>query len=103
MEDNHHRYKGFNLLSQEDSALLRTLLRGEFFIRGFTNKNLRKFPPNKSSSQIPRILKRLRWHGLVKKVGHCYNYYLTTFGRQIATMALKLKEMFIIPQPALNF
>ena len=99
-EINHHRHKGFNLFSQEDASLFRTLLRGEFFISGFTNKNLRQLLPDKNAGQITRLLKRLRIHGLIKKVGRRYKYYLTTFGRQIIVMALKLREMVVIPELA---
>ncbi len=41
--------------------------------------------------------KRLRVHGVIKKVGKRYKYYLTDFGRQTAAMALKLREMVVIP------
>ena len=36
-------------------------------------------------------------HGLIKKVGKHHLYYLTHLGRQVATMALKLREMTVIP------
>jgi len=96
----HHRYKGFNLFTEEDSCLFRTLLRGEFFISGFSNKDLRLHLLNKNSGQITRLLKRLRVHGLIKKVGRHYKYYLTEFGRQVIAMALKLRELVIIPELA---
>jgi hypothetical protein len=95
--ENDRRYKGFNLFMEEDTLLFRSLLRGEFSISGFTNKNLRQFLPHKNSGQVSRLLKRLRVHGLVKKVGRRYKYYLTEFGRQVALMALKLREMVVIP------
>jgi hypothetical protein len=91
------RYKGFNLFTEEDTCLFRTLLRGEFAIRGFTNKDLRQHLADKNSGQVTRLLKRLRVHGLIKKVAGCYKYYLTTFGRHVVSMALKLREMVIIP------
>jgi hypothetical protein len=91
------RYKGFHLLTEEDASLMRTLLRGEFVIQGFTNKSLRQNLNGKNCGQVTRLLKRLRVHGLVKRVGRRYKYYLTAFGRQVATMALKLREMVIIP------
>jgi hypothetical protein len=94
---NNHRYKGFNLLTEEDALLLRILLRGEFAVTGLTNKALRQLLPDKSSGQISRLLKRLRVHGLIKKVGLHYKYHLTNLGRRIATMALKLREMYVIP------
>ncbi|MDP1547444.1 MAG: hypothetical protein Q8L87_15650 [Anaerolineales bacterium] len=96
--EDQHRHKGFNLFSEEDTCLFRTLLQGEFFISGFTNKQLRtQYLSNKSASQVTRLLKRLRVHGVIKKVGKRYKYYLTDFGRQTAAMALKLREMVVIP------
>ena len=96
--ENQHRHKGFNLFSEEDTCLFRSLLQGEFFISGFSNKQLRsKYLSDKSASQVTRLLKRLRVHGVIKKVGKRYKYYLTDFGRQSATMALKLREMVVIP------
>jgi hypothetical protein len=94
---NNHRLKGFNLFSEEDTCLFRTLLQGEFFISGFTNKLLRQYLSDQSASQVTRLLKRLRAHGVIKKVGNRYKYYLTDFGRQTAAMALKLREMVVIP------
>ena len=78
--DNNRRYKGFNLFTEEDTSLFRLLLHGEFFISGFTNKRLRQHLSDKSSSQVSRLLKRLRVHGLVKRVANTYKYYLTAFG-----------------------
>jgi len=99
--ENQHRHKGFNLFSEEDTCLFRTLLQGEFSISGFTNQQLRsQYLPDKSASQVTRLLKRLRVHGIIKKVGKRYKYYLTNFGLEAASMALKLREMVVIPQLA---
>jgi hypothetical protein len=96
-DDKGRRYKGFNLLAEEDTSLFRLLLHGEFVIQGFSNKLLRQHLTNKNSGQITRLLRRLRAHGLIKRVGKRYRYYLTDFGRQVATLALKLREMTIVP------
>ena len=99
--ENQHRHKGFNLFSEEDTCLFRSLLQGEFCISGFTNKQLRsQYLPDKSASQVTRLLKRLRVHGVIKKVGNRYKYYLTDFGRETAALALKLREIVVIPQLA---
>lgn len=95
--DKQRRYKGFHLFSEEDSCLFRTLLRGEFVIQGFTNKALRQHLSTCNAGQVTRLLKRLRVHGLIKRTGRRYKYYLTEFGRQAATTALKLRELVIIP------
>jgi DNA-binding MarR family transcriptional regulator len=98
-EENDHRYKGFNLLAEEDTSVFRALVRGEFSISGFTNKDLRRHL-DKTSAQVTRLLKRLRVHGLIKKVGRRYKYYLTQLGRQVVLMLLKLRETVIIPELA---
>ncbi|MCL5997012.1 MAG: MarR family transcriptional regulator [Chloroflexi bacterium] len=100
-----HRYTGFNPLADDDVQIFRLLLRGEFAISGLTNRALRVLLPDKTSGQICRLLKRLRVHGLIKKVGHRYKYYLTEFGQRAASLVLKLRELVVIPylagQPAL--
>ena len=93
-------FKGFHFLVKEDQGILQALLSGEFNIGGFRSSSLRKKIPTKSPSQMSRVLKRLRLHGLIKKVGKTYKYYLTKFGREVIAMALKLKEMVVIPQLA---
>jgi len=98
--ENQHTYKGFNFLADEDAAVLRTLLRGEFAISGLTHKAVQQALPNKTSGQVSRLLKRLRVHGLLKKVGKRYKYYLTDLGRQVAAIALKLREIVVIPMLA---
>jgi DNA-binding HxlR family transcriptional regulator len=77
-----------------------SILRGEFIISGLRNKSLRRFLSGKSSGQISRLLKRLPVHGLIKKVGHTYKYYLTQFGTEVIATGLKLRELVNIPQLA---
>jgi hypothetical protein len=43
-------------------------------------------------------MKRLRTHGLIKKIGKTYKYYLTTFGKQVLALGLKLKNLYVIPE-----
>ena len=93
-------FKGFHFLMQEDQSIFQTLLAGEFNIGGFRSGTLLKKLPGKSKGQISRILQRLRVHRLIKKVGKTYKYYLTSFGREVIAMALKFKEMVVIPQLA---
>lgn len=90
-------YRGFNLFHGPDLDLFRTILRGEFTISGLQARQLRRHLPDLSGAQLSRLLKRLRLHGLLKKIGKRYKYYLTTLGRSVATAALKLRELVIIP------
>ena len=94
-------YPGFNLFDAGDDTLLGAMVRGEFNISGLQNKTLRRHLPDKNSGQVSRLLKRLRVHGLIKKVGRTYKYYLTQFGKDVVATGLKLRELVIIPQLAL--
>ena len=94
-------YPGFNFFAPHDLQLLETLARGEFNLHGFHNKNLRPHLPTQNSGQVSRLLKRLRLHGLIKRVSHNYKYYLTSFGKQILAAGLKLRNLVLIPQLAL--
>jgi hypothetical protein len=96
--DNNRTYKGFNLFSKEDETIFESIASGAFLISGFKSKHLKNKLVNKSSSQISRILKRLRVHGLIKKVGRTYKYYMSQLGMEIITLGLKLKQLYIIPQ-----
>lgn len=91
------RYKGFNLLSEEDSSLFRILASGEFTINGFSNRALRQRLPALNSGQVTRLLKRLRVHGIIKRAGKRYRYYLGDLGRRAVALALKLRELVVIP------
>jgi hypothetical protein len=96
--ENNRPYKGFNFFAEDDQRLFEAILGGQFNISGFQNRNLRHKLTNKSSGQVSRILKRLRTHGMIKKIGHTYKYYVTKIGRQIIASGLKLKQLFLIPE-----
>jgi len=102
VEQEGHRYSGFNLFDPDDENLLCSIVRGEFNISGLQNKTLRRHLPELNSGQTSRLLKRLRSHGLIKRIAHTYKYYVTTFGKEVVTTALKLRELVIIPQLALG-
>ena len=93
-------YRGFTLCSADDSALFVALARGEWQISGFRNATLRRVLPTYSGPQLSRVLKRLHAHGLIKKIGRTYKYYLTHAGQQVVVTALKLRELVVIPSLA---
>src|SRR5579875_1829784 len=100
VRENDRSSRGLNFFSAEDQALIETLARGEFNLRGFQNKSLRALLSEITSGQVSCLLKRLRLHGLIKKVGHTYRYYLTLLGKQIIASGLKLKNFVLIPELA---
>jgi hypothetical protein len=99
-EEGNHSYKGFNFFNKDDEMVLRAVASGEFMISGFRNKHIRAKLPEKSPFQVSRILKRLRIHGLIKKIWGTLKYYLTSFGRKVITAGLVTKECVIIPKLA---
>lgn len=66
-----------------------------------SNRRMQGVLAGNSSGQIGRILKRLRMHELIKKIGKTYKYYLTELGRRAVLVGLKLKEHLIVPRLSL--
>lgn len=96
-KDHGRSFRGFNLFQNQDYRLFLTLARGEWAISGFRAADLRTHIRHLSPSQSSYVLKRLRTHGLIKKIGHRYKYYLTKFGRRVLTAALNLRESIVVP------
>ena len=89
-------YKGFNFFLDDDALAIQALLRGEHFISGLRHADLQRHLPDRSPSQVSRLLKRLRVHGLIKKVGKTYKYYLTQLGLAVSAAGLEIKHMFLV-------
>ena len=98
MEENDRSYGGFNFFDVADEELFEALSRGEFNISGFQNKDLRHHVRGKNTGQVSRLMKRLRTHGMIKKIGRTYKYYLTALGKQVITPGQKLKNLYLIPE-----
>ena len=94
---NNRSYKGFNLFSENDQSIFEKITNGEFLITGFQNKTLRESIPGKNTGQISRLIKRLRVHGLIKKVRNTYKYYPSKYGLEVILTGLKIKNFHIIP------
>lgn len=90
-------WRGFNLFLSADLQGLLAVLAGEHHISGLTSRRLQRLLPQWTRSQIGRLLRRLRLHGLIKKVGKTYKYYVTSFGQRLLVAALKLKEHLLLP------
>lgn len=93
---NDRNYKGFNFFNEDDVSVLMSIVRGEFNINGFRNKNLQKLLHLKCA-KVSRLIKRLLVHGLIKKVADSYKYYLTKVGKETIVMAQKIKEIVLVP------
>jgi hypothetical protein len=88
--------RGFNLFAQSDRKLFEQLLSGEFCLSGLRNRDLQE-RLGKSSHQISHLIKGLRLHGMLKKIGHTYKYYLTDLGKRVMAAGLRLRQTVIIP------
>jgi hypothetical protein len=92
-------HRGFNFFRQDDLDLILSLVRGEFLIHGFSSKTLRGVL-GWTATQVSRALRRLRLHGLIRKIARTYRYHLTTFGRLTLIAGLHLRRFVLLP--ALN-
>ena len=92
--DNYRTYKGFNFFSAQDQRVFEILLRGEHNIHGLRNADLRRRLPL-NAGQTSRLLKRLRVHGLIKRIGRTYKYYLTALGRRALLAGLQVRQTLL--------
>jgi hypothetical protein len=89
------RYRGLNVLGENDGAWLKAISRGEYAIRGWRNRDLREImfgngrttptERQRQSGQVTRRLQLLRAHGLIQKVPKSHRYKITEAGRKLAT------------------
>ena len=70
--------------------------RAEHNIHGLRNADLRRYLPL-NPGQVSRRLKRLRVHGLIKRIGRTYKYYLTALGRRTLLAGLQIRQS-LLPQ-----
>jgi len=92
------RARALNPLSSDDAALLGTVVRGEFAINGFRNRDIRallyakeaadKPEARRRSASIGRKLSLLRIHGLIKKVPKTHRYQVSDRGNLVITALL---------------
>ena len=94
--DNGRTYRGLNFFSPADQQIFEVLGRGQVAVAGVRNADLRHNIDGLSTWSASTALKRLRTHGLIKKVARSYKYYLTDLGRRVVLTGLKLKELFVI-------
>ena len=89
---------GFNVWSPEVVRIMETVCDGRYLVNGFRNKDIGKtiFPsisdPRKLSSKVSRLLKKLRQHGLIKKVPRSRRYHVTSKGRRIMGALIELRH-----------
>ena len=95
-------YRPLRPISPDEVPLFRTILQGEFALRGFQNRDLRRhlYPDAKADpaqrrsvgARVTRSLRLLRAHGLIKKVTRTRYYRITDKGHHVMTTALRFRE-----------
>ena len=93
---NGRSFRGFNMFSNSDLDLFRAIIEGITNVSGFRNRHL-QHRLGMTGRQVSTILRRLREHGMIKKIGGTFKYYLTALGRRVIVTGLKLREMTAIP------
>ena len=74
---------GFNVWSPEVVCIMETICDGRYLVNGFRNKDIAKtiYPDignhKRLSSKTSRLLKKLRQHGLIKKVPKSRRYHVS--------------------------
>lgn len=101
-----YRVRGLSASSPQDLALFQAVLRGEFAITGFRNRDLQNLlfktlPESKQehrsrSAKVSRMLRLLRAHHLIRRVPGTYRYMLTERG------AILLKAIVSVQQITLD-
>lgn len=96
------RVRALNPLAPDDVSLLQSIVRGEFTINGFRNRDLAavlfsETPRNpkdkrRRCSWVTRRIRLLRAHRLIQKVPKTYRYMLTNEGRIAVTALLAARD-----------
>ncbi|MCF8084706.1 MAG: hypothetical protein K9M96_16600, partial [Deltaproteobacteria bacterium] len=91
-------FRGFNPVAKMDLQLFLSVLRGEYSIMGFRNRNIRiqLFPQTKDpntirrqSSRVSRLLKLLHVHKLIAKIPRSRRWRVTSIGHAIMSLFIK--------------
>lgn len=100
---NGKRVRALRLWSDLDMTLLKTACRGEFFISGFRNKDLKPFlfkspatttlENRRHGAKITRLIRLLRAHHLVRRIPSTYRYCLTEKGKEILNALFSLEKL----------
>lgn len=96
-DEKQRSYRGFNLLRTFERQILCTIASGKFAAAGLSHRRLKGLLGDLSPGQLSRLIKRLRVHGLLKKVGHTYRYYMTALGRKLLLAALRVHQTVVVP------
>ena len=102
-----HRVRALRPWSPDDLELMKAVIRGEFHLSGFRNRDLLALletpdsdpkSRRRASARIGRKIRLLRAHGLVRKLGKTHRYVLTSKGNDLipallATQRVTLQQL----------
>jgi hypothetical protein len=96
------RTRALRPIDPKEASLFRAVLRGEHLIHGFTNRNLQaslyarpapdRLERRRRCNRTGRLLRLLRQHGLIRKVGRRRLYRVTNKGHHVMTLSLTLRD-----------
>ena len=92
------RVAGINVWSPEFCRIMEAVCDGRFLVRGFRNKDVARtiFPEikdsKKRSSKTSRTIKKMRFHGLIKKVPRSRRYHVTSKGRRVMGALIEFRH-----------
>jgi hypothetical protein len=95
-------YRALRPVSREDAQVFQAVLRGQFLLRGFTNRDLRESlwhtnatderDRRRRSGRVTRLLRLLRAHRLIRKVSGTRYYRVSDRGQRVMNAALILRD-----------
>ena len=97
------RVRALRIGDHDDLALLKAIARGEWAVPGFRNRDLRQIlHPEKGATSVERArnlsarttrqIRRLRAHGIIRKVPKSHRYRITHKGLQLTTALFAARE-----------
>lgn len=93
-------FTGFNVWEKDTLQLFRTISDGRYLLSGFTNKMIRQsiyptsYNDRRNRNKMTRLLKKLRVHGLIRKVPHSQKYHVSNKGRRIMNSLIEVNQKY---------
>lgn len=93
------RWRGLNPLRRQEQRLFAVVLRGEYAVRGFRNRDMAErlyssavAEPGERRRRCARVSRLLRTHGLIAKFPRSRCYHVTAKGQALMSAALRFRQ-----------
>jgi len=93
-------------ITPAEAKLFERLLRGDFLVQGFRNRDVRSLLTSetiddresllRASGRATRWLRLFRAHGLIAKVGQTRYYRVNNAGQKLMTVVLKVRRLDLV-------